>query len=1800
MSGNGPELNFEKLLGEVSSVEELLRKLEHPVEREVVRRASVLRDFDERIYEEFLSQNVSDPAAPAFKKLASNFNLERAPRAQGVFRVKEDARRAGLHELRSDRQAGGAAWRGSEEVFGRLLGYYESLGEAAEFDRLAVLVVTDQARARREFERLYAEADSRFDTARCNDLIRLFEARTPLLEEDLRLFCQDVRQYYNARSLFAEEFYQTTAYLERAGMAEEFARLLDGRPPDSGKWIYQVYATGGLGKTMFVRWLIARCCVPEPRRVPVATLDFDLLDLNSASQYPHLLLLPIAEQLDQQIARRPFHEPFTDGWGYRPLLDRPTGGERDTARGHLEQSFRRNEDQWYATALPIFCRTLEEAGFTGPIVIAIDTLEEMLLLSKESLANVIRQIEQVHRAYPSLRLVLSGRYNLREGLKDFPDVDALLETQAVNLELKRFTREEARVYLTQKRGLKEAEEGDIIEAVVEKCAERGAADGDEADEAEGGGARLHRINPFVLSLLANLYLSKDIRTAEEVKALPRAEVAYLIERIIKRIPDEDVRWILRYACVPRRLTYDLLEKVLWPHLLAERVEERNKDTRQKFEHDYDQRVFFPHGPASSPQEAWDKLKPFISDYGWVSLEKDGRTLRLHADVTAPMRLLLGGEEVYPQLHGDAARYFEGQAKDAPDHWAAWTCEAVYHRFQLEGPKAAQFWRERLKCRQASTDMKARVRLASELAKPDYVGEDGLPLRWRKGGDEPLVELKDLCEAHHEAAIASMMRTADEEKSTEEYAKLWGEAREHLLKLRAVLDAGGASAFEPQLDVDIFARLSSELSKQRVVSPSVLPLAEQALASTKSLLVKLCLTSQMAELYAGTGQRGRAEECFREALSISGFIRFSALSQLVVSLRLAHWYTDTGRAEEALALYEKALMLRETGEKLGQKRAIKSLMASAYISMGWYDRAERLTREARPSKQPAPETEPDWDNELLFNRLQAGELLKPLDALSHSEALMRLTPGGRRLAELTELRGQALGQLMRFKESASALEEAKELWDAAEDPYGPDRAMRLRIELQLDMVGNVNEAAVLLEGWEIHGGKKDPEHNCRLRLLRVRCLHLMGRHADALSSWRELLESGEVRTSVSSRVRVLAAGLALGVESEELVGQLCDALSRIKSPSARLRYLSDLRLASGVREGETAEPLVKLVNWAPEKKHLIFPALLYADLLRFAGMREQAGELLGRMARKAVSEGNAYALFLVLSALNRVQLPPPPGVSIHEPDLAETFSSQPALWRAALLEDAELALTTGSVEQCRRELAEVTASASESGELTKLDARAAELTARLAVLEGTRERAVANQEIAAKTYETLGDQPSASIVKQLVDLRSSEGAEKDAPTQTSRRPEQVLTIKLDVLRGSIVMRRGGEMINYPLGRGWAQMLAAPLRDREKIFALTKEMVGNPENFRSTLGRHLRLSGAANQFVEGGRLPDLRLEIPAAGLAKIPWELASIGKAGLASLASHFKYVYRGAAYAEPRADAIRWIQLVAGQLYDHAKLRVDGILGNHTRRVLYEAGLSADDPRLAEEAVSALSRRLWSQSGSKSLRALIVTPSFESQFASMRGGEGLEGGSLQRLYDEFRFDTHIVEVTSPAGLPETLAKALNTFKPQLLHVESSFKTAATSGQVYVEFNVGAGHTESEHDYLKQSSDSPTYSRAQLSATMFNDIFAGLPAWSPRPLVVFEAQKPPGDSAAVHQLLMRNSFASELFQLGNTGGVMASGLFHHPDDRLRALTGLLAGLSDGASLGDAFNASALQTPGEFGRQLSAPALFTNNPLISLIPI
>jgi len=124
------------------------------------------------------------------------------------------------------------------------------------------------------------------------------------------------------------------------------------------------------------------------------------------------------------------------------------------------------------------------------------------------------------------------------------------------------------------------------------------------------------------------------------------------------------------------------------------------------------------------------------------------------------------------------------------------------------------------------------------------------------------------------------------------------------------------------------------------------------------------------------------------------------------------------------------------------------------------------------------------------------------------------------------------------------------------------------------------------------------------------------------------------------------------------------------------------------------------------------------------------------------------------------------------------------------------------------------------------------------------------------------------------------------------------------------------------------------------------------------------------------------------------------------------------------------------------------------------------------------------------------------------------------------------------------------------------------------------------------------------TLLNDALFKSSESRLHPLLILEAQRAPGDSATVQQMLLRNTFASELFRLGNTSAVIAGGLLEHVSDRTAMLRVLAEGLSMGECLGRAvsrMNQRSYEIAGGKAILLiQSPVLFTDNPSFSLLPM
>jgi len=195
----------------------------------------------------------------------------------------------------------------------------------------------------------------------------------------------------------------------------------------------------------------------------------------------------------------------------------------------------------------------------------------------------------------------------------------------------------------------------------------------------------------------------------------------------------------------------------------------------------------------------------------------------------------------------------------------------------------------------------------------------------------------------------------------------------------------------------------------------------------------------------------------------------------------------------------------------------------------------------------------------------------------------------------------------------------------------------------------------------------------------------------------------------------------------------------------------------------------------------------------------------------------------------------------------------------------------------------------------------------------------------------------------------------------------------------------------------------------------------------------------------------------------------------------------------------------------------------------------------------------------------------------------------------------IDVRRPERLADEMEKAIATFNPQVVHIESSFTENPSSGQVYLNFNVERDSYGSEPvDYASESASD----YLQLSTTLLNDALFKSSESRLRPLLILEAQRAPGVSGTVQQMLLRNTFASELFRLGNTCGVIASGLFEHVRHRTPMLRDLAKGLSMGECLGRALSRMNQRSHeiavGKGILLIQSPVLFTDNPSFSLLPM
>ena len=1122
---------------------------------ELLRRAALVRWFDEEIYSAALAVDVA--GAPPFAAFITRAEVDFASSRDSTYAIRESFREEQLNRWRKDPSA-------LQSFSSRLVQFYEN--RKSPVDVFAHLIFADPAKALTEFQRLYVEADRSFDLAQCDTLLRVLRNRGDQRGLELTNALNNREQYFRSRSLFADDWLRTAHFLARPAVTQRFEAFFR----DGTKWIFRLYAAGGAGKTAYLRWLIARYCVPElsygSTRIPVARVDLDFVHLPAVAVAPWLLLLPLAEQLNLQLPYAPFFSLLGSWSTWLPALKRPVNRER-------------------ATPLPAFDQSREQemiSAFTSSLgyekaVVVLDTLEEAVLHHPESVATLLAGLSRIRANCPGLKLVLSGRYDpfLRVGLgarvrslKPFSEV----------LKLPPWDRAECWNYLTGIRKLRAAMPFDSF-------------------------VRPARGNPFKVALFADLVDPQRAFTKAELRELRRVEVEYLVERVIERIPESDcpLRWLLRYVVTPRQLTEEFVEQVLAPHLQRamtasgpEAPDRPGENLPKGAELLRKRRPWAACAMPFSTSVEWAALLRYAGPSSWITIS-DGLP-RPQPELLSPMRYLLQEQPIFADIHRDAAAYFERLAKIEGKDWTEMMCEAIYHQFQCLGSDAGEYWKNWLRQRQAQ-DVAARRKLAECLLSADFLDDRNQPLPHRKTGT--ILSPKTLAEALLELAALDVRESFYATEAKGEGGLLKRSAK-RLAAVRALekkhgfqIDFNGRRTL-----VEVAVDAQSDLA-------GALRMLDTALAGTIEDAYRPVLLVQRGNQLLKRGDTAGAEQNFLQAAARA---RVQA-EPLIPLWRLEAVIGQSAFSRDDLetaAQHYQAALAAANRSKISEEnmgRLVATLTEIDRSSANWSRAAERLK-------------EVEDATGLSFPGLRSQLFL---DQNAPAEALRFMLESKKPDHRIEGLAAALNGQLTL---AANLLERA---WksSSARDPSVAAQVRFEQISLLVHEVRDYRTAQTLLSHLRDLG---DYQINGALLLLELQ-VRTEKREA-AAEGWKRLRLSSK---GLGHRIwaRVLATGLALELAPRAEFEEMLDVLAAVRPESARLPMLKPFLSFQGKPPlAVAARRFDEILSVPAEAPDFVSRTLLLAEALRYWGDRDRAAAMLedalrfvgenGILGRKVIS------------------------------------------------------------------------------------------------------------------------------------------------------------------------------------------------------------------------------------------------------------------------------------------------------------------------------------------------------------------------------------------------------------------------------------------------------------------------------------------------------------------------------------------------------------------------------------------------------
>ena len=350
-----------------------------------------------------------------------------------------------------------------------------------------------------------------------------------------------------------------------------------------------------------------------------------------------------------------------------------------------------------------------------------------------------------------------------------------------------------------------------------------------------------------------------------------------------------------------------------------------------------------------------------------------------------------------------------------------------------------------------------------------------------------------------------------------------------------------------------------------------------------------------------------------------------------------------------------------------------------------------------------------------------------------------------------------------------------------------------------------------------------------------------------------------------------------------------------------------------------------------------------------------------------------------------------------------------------------------------------------------------------------------------------------------------------------------------------------------------------------------MVDRWPELRAALAELLDAAELTTRLQRNEERPDLLVRIADGALQPLPWELAVSRRKPGAALFADFRRAYRTQAHAAPDTRMIRVVQ--AGLNLFGSSIQVE-----RGQRTGYGQGSSRSLPGSGDGAFQ----------GRRSRDGPVAAPGPAPGRASGRdrGPAGAGQGRRPNLAAERRYAYNGFEAsTVDQGQISTLTRLLRVEPPPVIvHIV---------GGLVVRVGVTA------IDLQEDAAGWGTFDTAGLlTVADLDHALRAVPRDWPAPVVVLDVPAPTGHREVADQMLLRNCFAADLFAMGGTRAVVATGVAE------RATAGhvqdvLVEGLAQGKAIGDVVQEMRQQVPSWDFDKFGSSAAFAGTALWSSDP-